>query len=138
MEVETLIGLLEASPYWRYLGMKVRNVEPGRAELALAFKKELGQLMSFMHGGAVASLLDAAGGAALLQMLDLENEVITTAEMKLNYLLPVTVDQREITACARVVKKGKTLGVSTIEVKNSAGEIVAVGIGTYAIIPRSA
>jgi uncharacterized protein (TIGR00369 family) len=138
LDEKMLVGLLESSPYWSLLGMKVRRMEAGYAELVMPFKAELGQLLSFMHGGAVASLLDAAGAVAFFQMLDLEKEVVTTAEMKLNYLNPITLDQKEITACARVVKKGKTLGVSLIEVKNGGGDLFAIGIGTFAIVPRNA
>jgi uncharacterized protein (TIGR00369 family) len=136
MDQKDMIEIIEASPYWNHLGMKIRCMEPGYAEVAMPFKEELSQLLFVMHGGAVASLLDAAGAVSFLKLLDLEKETITTAEMKLNYLNPVTMDQKEIVATARVVKKGKTLGVALIEAKNGSLEPIAIGIGTYAVISR--
>ncbi|HOB86106.1 MAG TPA: PaaI family thioesterase [Bacillota bacterium] len=134
MDVEPVVEMLEASPYWRHLGIKVRRLEAGYCELYLPFKPELKQASGLMHGGAIASLLDAAGGMALLKMLDLEKESITTAELKVNYLNPTTADQEEVVARGRAVKKGKMLGVSLVEIVDASGTPVAVGLGTYAII----
>jgi len=138
MNAKELARILESSPYWSLLGLKIRKLEEGFAELYLPFKPELEQVFSVMHGGAVASLLDAAGAVAFFKQMDLASETISTVELKINYLNPVTIDQEEITATGKVIKKGRKIGVSTIEVKNKSSEIVAIGIGTYALLPRSA
>ncbi len=128
----------EASPFWKLLGIKLRRLEEGYAELHLPFAPHLEQVFSTMHGGALASLLDAAGGMALLRKLDLSRETIRTIELKINYLNPVTKDQKGVIAAGRMIKRGKTVGVSSIEIRDESREIVAIGIGTYAIVPREA
>ena len=137
MEKEKLINYLEAIPFWKHLEMKVKKMGQGYVELTMPFKEEFTQGKSHMHGGALASLLDNAGAIALRTYLEFGVETVATVEMKINYLLPVTSDQREIVACGRVIKAGRTLGVSTIEIKNDKENIVAVGIGTYVVVPQS-
>ncbi len=136
MEIQKIIEVLESSAYWSYLGIKVRQVETGYARLYLPFNRELSQINRFMHGGAIASLVDAAGGVALIGELELDKENMATAEMKLNYLNPVTMDQKEIEAHARLLKRGKAIGVSQVEVHDASGKMVAFGISTYSIFSR--
>jgi len=132
MELNLFKEYLENIPFWKYLGIKVRRVGNGYAELLLAFKEELAQVSSNMHGGALASLLDAAGAIALSSSIG--NKMVATVEMKINYLKPVTPEQTEVTAHARAVYSGKSFGVSTIEVKNDEGTLVATGLATYVIV----
>ena len=136
MENSNVVKMLETSPYWNLLGMKVNRLEKGVAEIRLSNKPELKQVFAVMHGGAIASLLDAAGAISFFKEIDPARESVSTVELKINYLNPVTTEQDEIIATGKVVKKGKTFGVSTIEVSTKAGGPVAIGIGTYVILPR--
>ncbi len=133
---ELVIKRLESSPYWNLLGLKVGKMEPGFAEIYLKVRKELGQIFSLMHGGVAASIMDAAGAVSLFHNIDMEKEAVTTVEMKLNYLIPVNLDEKEIRARGRVVKKGRNISVCTVEIFNDSGEMIVVGIGTYAIVKR--
>ncbi len=135
MKATEFAAIVEAIPYWKLLGMKVRKAEEGYAELYLPFHDELQQAHSFMHGGAIASLLDAAGAVALISKRDFEITV-NTVEMKLNFLNPVTFGQKEIVAQGRAIKLGKTLGVSLIEVKDTSDNIIAIGTGTYIVYQK--
>jgi len=136
MDTRDVINALEFSPYWTLLGMKVGHLEKNFARLHLPFSAHLEQIFSVMHGGALASLLDAAGAVAFFPELDLARETISTIELKINYLNPVTRGQVEVIASGQVIKKGKKVGVSRIEIHNASQELVAIGIGTYAIVPR--
>ncbi|MGI6485201.1 MAG: PaaI family thioesterase [Tepidanaerobacteraceae bacterium] len=136
MNEHTIIEKLESSPFWSLLGIKVVKLEVGLSEVYLPFKPELEQIFSTMHGGVIATLLDAAGGTAFFKMIDLENVYTRTIEIKVNYLKPVLRDQKAITAIGKVIKKGRRIGVSSIEVKNTSNELVAFGIGTFALFPK--
>ncbi len=131
MQIDDLKAVLESVPYWKLLGIKVRKAEKGYVELYLPFKEDLSQFRGHIHGGALASIMDAAGAIALIMLTD--SKMVVTIEMKINYLKPVTPDQKEITACAKVVQAGKTIGVSSIELKNENDLLVAVGLATFAI-----
>ncbi len=136
MDKQVIINRLESSPYWSLLGLKVRKIEHGEAEIILPVRKELGQVFSVMHGGAAASLLDAAGAVSLFDQIDFENEAVTTVELKINYLYPVTLQEKEIIASGRVIKKGRNISVCLIEIINDSGQKIAIGIGTYAIVKK--
>ena len=133
---ESVIRKLECSPYWNLLGLKVRNMEPRYAEIYLAVRKELGQIFSIMHGGVAASIMDAAGAVALFHDINIDEDSVTTVEMKINYLKPVKLDEKEITACGKVVKKGRKISVCSVKIFNDSREIIAIGIGTYAIVKK--
>ncbi len=137
MENSNVVKMLETSPYWNLLGMKVNRLEKGVAEIRLPNKPELKQVFAVMHGGAIASLLDAAGAISFFKEIDPARESVSTVELKINYLNPVTTEQDEIIATGKVVKKGKTFGVTTIEVRTKSGDPIAIGIGTYVILPRA-
>ncbi len=133
---ELITKKLESSPYWSLLGLKVRKMEPRYAEISLEVRKELGQIFSIMHGGVAASIMDAAGAVSLFHDINIEEDSVTTVEMKINYLKPVNLNEKEITACGKVVKKGRKISVCSVEILNDSREIVALGIGTYAIVKK--
>jgi len=135
-EKNEIIKFLENSPYWSLLGFKVKKIEEGMAEIYLPIKPELAQMFTIMHGGAAASLLDAAGAVALFNWIDPSEEAVTTVELKINYLNPVTLDETGITAKGSVVKRGRKLSVCYIDIYSDSGQDVSVGIGTYMITPR--
>ncbi len=136
MDLQKHIEILENIPFWKHLGITVRRIDDGYAELRLPFKQELEQLEANMHGGALASLLDVAGAVALRARLG--QAKINTAELKINYLKPVTSHQTEVLAYGRVVHAGRTLGVCSVEVTDGEGTMVSTGIATFVILSRDA
>ncbi len=134
MENKDIIKALENSPYWSLLGFKVKKMEDGAAEIYLPIKQDLGQVFSIVHGGAAASLLDAAGAVALFNWIDVEKESVTTVELKINYLNPIKLEETGITARGSVIKKGRKISVCKVDIKSDSGKDVAFGIGTYTIV----
>ncbi len=131
---EVLARRLEESPYWNLLGMKVEVIKEDYIELILPFSNELNQSLKLMHGGAIASLVDAAGAVIFLSKMDLQKETLSTVELKVNYLNPVTMQKSSyLLARSHAVKMGKTIAVSQVEVKDNNNTNIAIGIGTYAI-----
>lgn len=84
------------------------------------------------HGGVTATLVDAAVGMALQHHRP--EERTTTVEMKVNYLRPA--DQGLLRAQSHIVKNGRTLIVGTVDVTDSQGRHVAVGLLTYMVVPQ--
>jgi len=83
-----------------------------------------------MHGGAIGSLADSAGGVALRTLA--EPLAVTTVEFKVNLLAPVT--EGELVAEARIVRKGSRIAVAEVEIKAQGGNLVAVALATYMIL----
>ena len=115
-------GDLPAPPIARLLGLVVKSVEPGRAVFELEADERHHNPMGTLHGGVYCDLADAAMGYAYAATLG-EGETFTTVELKINFLRAVR--RATLTAEARLMKAGNTLGYVECDVKDEAGRLVA-------------
>ena len=95
------------------LGAELTAVEPGACEIRLPFRKGLGQQHGYFHAGALGAIADSAGGYAAYTLMG-ANDSVLSVEYKMNLLAPGRGDTA--VARARVVKAGRTLTVSQVEV----------------------
>src|SRR6266550_6990715 len=117
-----LRGELSPPPIARLLGFVPKSIEPGRAVFAMEVDERHHNPMGTLHGGVYCDLADAAMGYAYAATLG-EGESFTTVELKINFLRAVR--QGKLTAEARVVKAGGTLGYVECDVTDQAGKLVA-------------
>lgn len=125
--------------YWATLGIIVDGVDAvGRVRLSLPMRPGLGtRRPDVMHGGAIASLIDAAAGAAVLTLREDGDESWTgqaTLDMNVTFLAAALGATH---AEATVLRSTRTLAFVGVEVKDDAGALLAAGRATYAIM-RSA
>src|SRR3954470_1328490 len=114
-------------PIGRLLGFVLKAIEPGRAVFEMEGDQRHHNPMGTLHGGVYCDLADAAMGYAYAAALS-EGETFTTVEMKINFLRAVR--QATLTAEAKVVKAGSTLGYVECEVKDQDGRLVAKAAST--------
>jgi uncharacterized protein (TIGR00369 family) len=120
-------------PYYRLLGVRAETCErAGHSRLLLDSRGDLENSDGDVHGGVIASLLDAAMGVAARSALK-PGEGATTVSLTVNYVAP---GQGTLTARGRVVRAGRTLASVEADVKDAAGAIVAHAVGTMRIIVR--
>jgi uncharacterized protein (TIGR00369 family) len=117
-----LRGEAPPPPVGRLLGFVLKEVEPGRAVFEMAADERHHNPMGTLHGGIFCDLADAAMGFAYAATLG-EGEAFTTVELKINFFRPVR--QGRLTAEARVVKSGGTLGNVECDVTDQTGKLVA-------------
>lgn len=86
------------------------------------------------HGAAIAGFMDCVLGLSALSMAVTQGNLTSTVEFKINYIRPVQLGE-EITGSGQVVHKGKSLLISSGEIKNAKGELVALGQGTFNTYP---
>jgi uncharacterized protein (TIGR00369 family) len=123
---------LPASPYVAHLGMRLDEMQPGRAILSLPFSKQIVTVGSIVHGGAIASLIDTAAMVAAWSGSALPETVRgTTVGMSVTYLAPAS--QEDIRAVASVLRQGRSLVYLDVEVLGATGTLVAKGLVTYKI-----
>lgn len=128
--LEALQEQVNSSPYFRLLGMRATHLSEGYARIHLPSSRDLRNSFGTMHGGAIGSLADSAGGVALRTLA--EPLAVTTVEFKVNLLAPVT--EGELVAEARIVRKGSRIAVAEVEIKAQGGNLVAVALATYMIL----
>ncbi len=95
------------------LGAELTAVAPGYCELRLEHRPEVTQQHGFVHGGALATLVDTAAGYAAFSLMPSDAAPLTV-EYKLNLLRPGK--GVEMVARARVIKPGRTLNVVQADV----------------------
>jgi uncharacterized protein (TIGR00369 family) len=78
--------------------------------------------MGTMHGGILCDLADAAMGIAYASTLA-EGESFTTLELKINFFKPVW--KARLRAEGRIVKRGKTVGMTECDIVDETGSLVA-------------
>ena len=117
-----LKGEVPPPPIARLLGFVLVAIEPGRAVFALEADEKHHNPMGTLHGGIYCDLADAAMGYAYAATLG-DDETFTTVELKINFFRPVR--RGKLTAEARVVKAGSTLGYVECDIKDQSSQLVA-------------
>ena len=90
------------------LGVRMSAVERGRVELAVDHDERFTQQHGFLHGGAVAAVLDSACGYAAFSVMPPDAAVLT-ATYTINLLAPAA--GQRFTVTGQVVRAGRTLVV---------------------------
>src|SRR5271169_5506149 len=114
-------------PIGRLLGFALKVIEPGRAVFEMEADERHHNPMGTLHGGVYCDLADAAMGYAYGATLG-EGETFTTIELKINFLRAVR--KATLTAEAKVVRAGSTVGYVECDVKDEAGRLVARAAST--------
>ncbi len=126
-------GERELFPMARLLGLAMREIEPGRAVFQMRTDGRHHKPPGTLHGGVYCDLADVAMGYAHAATLA-EGESFTTVEMKINFRRAVR--EATLTAEAKVVKAGPTLGYVECEVKDEQGRLVAKAASTCLKLKR--
>jgi uncharacterized protein (TIGR00369 family) len=90
------------------IGAKITVVAPGRVEIELPVRDDLGQQHGFVHGGVVGMIADSAGGYAAFTLMPADASVLTV-EYKVNMIAPAEGDV--LIARGEVLKPGRSLSV---------------------------
>ena len=124
---KVLRGEISAPPIGRLLGFVLKAIVPGRAVFEMEVDERHHNPMGTLHGGIYCDLADAAMGYAYAATLG-EGETFTTVELKINFFRPVR--HGKLTAEAKVIKAGSTLGYVECEVKDQDGKLLAKAAST--------
>jgi uncharacterized protein (TIGR00369 family) len=117
-----LRGELPPPPVARLIGFTLTEVAEGRATIVLEAGPQHANPMGTLHGGILCDIADAAMGIAYASTLE-DNESFTTLELKINFLKPIW--QARLTAQGKVVKRGRTIGLTECAVTDEKGSLVA-------------
>ncbi|RLB42221.1 MAG: PaaI family thioesterase [Deltaproteobacteria bacterium] len=118
-------------PYFQLLSMKLKSLNWGSSVLEAPVQQKHMQPYGMVHGGVCASLIDAACFWAAWTQIE-GNAGLTTVELKLNYLAPVS--KGILLAKGRSIKTGRTLCLSEATVQDENGTIIAHGTSTLMVI----
>jgi uncharacterized protein (TIGR00369 family) len=119
---------IAAEGFARFLGAELVEQAPDRVVIRLPWHAGLG--VGRVHGGAIAALVDIAATAAFWSHPDIPAQARgATVGFTVNFLkLAVATD---LTATATVRRRGGTLCMGDVSVRDSAGTEVAVAMVNY-------
>lgn len=116
------------------LGIEVVDAEADDAAVELLADERHLNPHGTVHGGAIATLVDTAMGAAVRRD-DTDDTAVVTIEMKVTYLEPAQPGR--LRASATVRRRGKRIIVAEVDVIDAEGTNVAHGIGTFSSMKSS-
>lgn len=127
-----------AFPLHRAMGLTLEEARPGYARICMATSPfTMGGIGGSVHGGLLAAMVDIAMLEALFGMFerDSDSRPNGTADLNITYLRPALGPR--IYAEANVLRKGRTLAVSEVEIRDEQGRLCAKGRTIYAVRPAA-
>ena len=135
----------ERIPFNRILGFDIKLQKDGSAKLSFQMRDDLvgNFLRGMLHGGVISSSLDVVGGlVAFVALLD-QNLVqsfdeglerfskMGTVDLRIDFLRPGLGDF--FVATGSILRAGRRIAVTRMELHNGSDTLIAVGTGTYSI-----
>ena len=130
--VEAVAKVVNESRYFSLLSMEIRDLQWGTSLLEIQLAEKHLQPFGFVHGGAIASIMDAATFWAVFPQIE-KGLGLTTVEIKVNFLAPA--QKGKLVAKGRCIRLGKTLALGDAEIRNNEGGLVAHGTATMMVMP---
>ena len=129
---ELMRRFLPTSPFVKYLGIQLADLQPDVAVLSLPFSEALITIGVTVHGGAVASLIDTAAMVAAWSGAEVPaNMRGVTVGLTVTYL--AAAEHEDLVAVARVLRRGRSLVYLDVDVTTASEVPVAKGLVTYKI-----
>jgi uncharacterized protein (TIGR00369 family) len=121
-----------AAPYVGYLGIEIVSASPQEVLSRLAWSAEKCTAGGMLHGGALMSLADSAGGFLAFLNLPSDAKGTATIESKTNFLGPIRGGYAN--AVSRALHVGRRTIVVDTEVYDDAGKLAARVTQTQAVL----
>ena len=129
--VKAVKEVVNPCPYFTLLSITLKDLEWGESRLEILVQEKHMQPFGIVHGGVFSSLLDAAAFWAVYTQVP-EEFGMTTVELKLNYLAPLTTGR--MIATGRSIRVGKTLCLGEASITDEKGLLLAHGTSTMMLL----
>jgi uncharacterized protein (TIGR00369 family) len=116
------------------MGFTLTDVQAGRAVFECEPSEAHYNPIGSVHGGVISTLLDSALSCAVHSTLP-AGTGYTTAELKVNFVRPVTTGCGRLRAEGRVIHAGSRLATAEARLTDPAGKLYAHAVGTCLVFP---
>ena len=123
--------MTQAVPYWRTLGLELKEVEAGRAVFEAEARPDLMQ-NAVVHGGVLASIADSACAVAAISKV-FPASYATTINLRLAYLKPLV--EGRFRAEGKCIKAGKTILFCEAIVSDEKGSVICTASSQLMAVP---
>ena len=118
-------------PFENHLNLQVVERHSDGVTVHFPISPDFLNLQGVLHGGIIATIADEAAWHAIEHHFGQPTNC-TTTELKVNYLRPIFSDKA--IARAYLVRAGKTLCVSRIDIFDDMKNLAAIAIVTYMLL----
>jgi uncharacterized protein (TIGR00369 family) len=133
--LETIRKWLATGKYHEFLGVELVAADLDKQELVLKlpYKDDFERMPESgqWHGGVIATFIDIAGDFVLMLAT---GRGIPTIDLRIDFVRPAI--DTDLTAKARIVRAGRSIGFADIELFNDDGRLIASGRGCYSTLSR--
>jgi uncharacterized protein (TIGR00369 family) len=133
--LRAVIANKRSYPFGELLKMKVVGAGEGFAEIEAMPAYEFYNPMMRVHGGYLATLMDAALGSAVISKLQ-PGTGAGTVNLNISYVRKVDVESGLLHARANVLHSGRTMLTAEAQIHDAAGELCVHGTGTFLVYPK--
>lgn len=126
-------GIISPPPIAKLVGYKLVDVHKGVTVYTFDPKEYHYNPFFSVHGGMISTILDTTMTAAVLSALD-KGVGCSTAEIKVNFVRPITVETGVLKCMGQLVHIGKRLATAEGKLEDEKGTLYAHGISTCLMI----
>lgn len=141
--LQALATAFTTIPFNQLLGLHLDHLDLNHVTMTFNMKDELigNFLHGILHGGVISSVLDMAGGMIVMataihkhpdapidELADIAGKC-STIDLQISYLRPGK--GKQFTAKAYLIKSGKHVSFTRMELLNEEESVIATGNGTY-------
>ena len=130
--MEEMQQRIDLSPFNRWLVLTICGMTATSITLHLPTRPDLeGNVdLGVLHGGIMATIIDAAGSYAITAHNDHTN---ATIDLHIDYLLPVTGPG--VYVSTEILRMGRRIAIVDMRVHDHEGRLVSAGRGKYSHAP---
>lgn len=135
----------EKIPFNKVIGLKIESLDPDNPRIRFTMREELigNYHHGILHGGVTATVLDVAGGLVAFLAMQQQNDEesldsklsrfgrLGTIDLRVDYLRPGLGHWFEATG--HIMRLGKKVAVTRVELHSDKGKLIAVGTGAYTV-----
>lgn len=115
------------APFAAWLGIVVHEADQGRSVLAMPASARLANRRGFIHGGAIATLIDSSMALAT-RTIEPGMETSGTVDLNIHFVTP---GKGTLTARTEVKHAGASIAFCQCEVRDDAGTLVATAMSSF-------
>ena len=115
----------DAEPIAAFLKMRLLELSPGYARVAIKLKPEYGNFNGMVFGGIIMAVADEAFGYAVNSV---DHPSVAT-QFNTHFIAAARVGD-ELTAEGRVLRSGRRVSIAEVTVTNQDGKLIARATGT--------
>ena len=112
-----------------FFGYELTEQGDGTATVSMPARAEFAQETGVVQGGVLTALADTAAAYALIPTL-VDQSSMAGIELKMTFLRAAKADGSKLVACARTLKRGRTISVVETELSQM-GRQIAKGSFTF-------